>query len=87
METQKVGVREFRDKLSTYLTEAKAPLAITRHGETIGLFLPTPRKRTEAQRVALEEASTRWREELARHDLDEEAYVADFKRFRKSTRT
>ena len=36
METVKIGVREFRDKLATYLLESEAPLAITRHGDTIG---------------------------------------------------
>ncbi len=28
METLKIGVREFRDKLATYLLESEAPLAI-----------------------------------------------------------
>ncbi len=38
MSTQSVGIREFRDKLATYLLTADKPLAITRHGDTIGLL-------------------------------------------------
>ena len=48
METQRVGIREFRDKLATYLLESDKALAITRHGDTIGYYLPARRKRTEA---------------------------------------
>jgi hypothetical protein len=40
METQRVGIREFRDKLATYLLESDKALAITRHGDTIGYYLP-----------------------------------------------
>ncbi len=35
METVKIGIREFRENLAGYLESAK-PLAITRHGETLG---------------------------------------------------
>lgn len=47
METAKIGVREFRENLSGYL-EGGQPLAITRHGETLGFFIPAnKRSRTE----------------------------------------
>ena len=32
MEKLKVGIREFREKLATYLLETEVPVAITRHG-------------------------------------------------------
>ena len=40
----KVGIREFREKLAAYLISDR-PVAVTRHGDTIGLYIPTPRKR------------------------------------------
>ncbi len=40
METIKVGIREFRSHLPHYLLEVGQPVAITRHGETIGYFIP-----------------------------------------------
>ena len=38
MQTTKVGIREFREHLSDYL-ESKTPVAITRHGSTIGIYV------------------------------------------------
>lgn len=82
MDTQKVGIREFRDKLASYLLESEAPLAITRHGDTVGYFIPARRKRSEAERAALKEASTRWQEILDSEGISEEEVAADFKRWR-----
>jgi len=39
MQTLKIGIREFRQKLAGYL-ESGTPLAITRHGETLGFYIP-----------------------------------------------
>ena len=47
METPKVGIREFRENLATYL-ESTTPVAITRHGATIGVYVPTRPKPSEA---------------------------------------
>ena len=44
METLKVGIREFRDKLASYLLESDVPVAITRHGDTVGYYIPARRK-------------------------------------------
>jgi len=41
MDTLKVGIREFRNQLPHYLLEAGQAIAITRHGETIGYFIPS----------------------------------------------
>ena len=46
MATQRIGIREFRESLSTYLLQSQAPIAITRHGDTVGYYIPTRRKRT-----------------------------------------
>ena len=55
MGTHKVGIREFREKLSAYLLESDEVITITRHGETVGYYIPTRRKRSsEAEREARE---------------------------------
>jgi PHD/YefM family antitoxin component YafN of YafNO toxin-antitoxin module len=82
METLKIGIREFRDNLATYLLESEAPLAITRHGDTVGYFIPVRRKRSEAERAALKEASARWQDVLVSSGISEEEAVTDFKRWR-----
>ena len=79
METLKIGMREFRDKLATYLLESETPLAITRHGDTVGYFIPARRKRNEAERAALKEAAARWQEVLDSEGISEEEAVASFK--------
>ena len=82
METVKIGMREFRDKLATYLLESESPVAITRHGDTVGYFIPTRRKRSETERTALEEASARWQDVLARAGVTEDGAIKDFKQWR-----
>jgi PHD/YefM family antitoxin component YafN of YafNO toxin-antitoxin module len=82
METVKVGMREFRDKLATYLLESESPVAITRHGDTVGYFIPARRKRSDADKEALREASTRWQEVLDAERISEDEAVAGFKQWR-----
>jgi PHD/YefM family antitoxin component YafN of YafNO toxin-antitoxin module len=86
METVKVGMREFRDKLATYLLESETPLAITRHGDTIGYFLPARRKRSDADKAALKEAAARWQEILDAEGILKDETVADFKAWRSKQR-
>ncbi len=82
MEPVKVGMREFRDKLATYLLASESPVAITRHGDTVGYFIPTRPKRTEADKDALREAAVRWQEILDAGGVTEEEALADFKQAR-----
>jgi PHD/YefM family antitoxin component YafN of YafNO toxin-antitoxin module len=82
METQKIGIREFRDKLSTYLLESDTPVAITRHGDTVGYYIPARRRRSETDRAALKEATSRWQEVLATEGISEDEAVEDFKKWR-----
>jgi len=86
METQRIGIREFRDKLATYLLESDAPLAITRHGDTVGYYIPARRKRTETERAALKEAGARLQQVMAAAGIAEEDVIADFKQWRKDQR-
>jgi PHD/YefM family antitoxin component YafN of YafNO toxin-antitoxin module len=79
-------MREFRDKLATYLLESDAPVAITRHGDTVGYYIPARRKRTDAERASLQEASARWRQILTAEGVSEEDAVEDFKRWRADKR-
>ena len=40
MTTIKVGVREFRERIASFL-ESDTPVAVTRRGETLGVYVPT----------------------------------------------
>ena len=85
METTKVGIREFRENLSTYL-ESKTPVAITRHGATIGVYLPTRPKPSQADLEALRIAGEKMQEFLASAGLTEDEIVEDFKALRREKR-
>ena len=86
METVRVGMREFRSKLAQYLLEAETPIAITRHGETVGFFIPVRPKRTAAERAALKDAAERFDRLLADAGVTEEELMADFKAWRAQKR-
>ena len=82
MEAVKVGIREFRDKLASYLLESDAPMAITRHGDTVGYYIPARRKRSENDRDALRQVATRMQGMLAAEGISEDEILADFKKWR-----
>jgi PHD/YefM family antitoxin component YafN of YafNO toxin-antitoxin module len=86
METLKVGIREFREKLASYLLETDMPVAITRHGDTVGYYIPARRKRAEADRAALKEAASRLQVALAAEGISEEEILKDFKQWRAGRR-
>lgn len=83
MET--VGIREFREKLADYL-ESSAPVAITRHGETIGFYIPTRRKRTDEEKAALDEAVARMQKMLVDRGITEDELIAEVEQLRKQAR-
>jgi antitoxin (DNA-binding transcriptional repressor) of toxin-antitoxin stability system len=86
MATERVGIREFREKLSGYL-ESSTPVAITRHGETIGFYVPTRRLPNEADLEALQRAGERLSALIAASGTSEEELVNEFKALRKKRRT
>ncbi len=85
MPTSKVGIREFRENLSTYL-ESKTPVAITRHGATIGIYLPTRPKPSQADLEALRAAGEKLDALIAAAGTNEEELMEDFKKIRRASR-
>jgi len=84
MSTIKVGVRQFRERIASFL-EAGGPVAVTRRGETLGVYVPTRRKGpSTADPSELKAAADRLAEALA--DVNEEEFVAEFKRRRRRRR-
>ncbi len=51
MPTIKVGVREFREQIARFL-ESDTPVAVTRRGETLGVYVPTPRRAVKSADLA-----------------------------------
>lgn len=81
MATRKVGVREFRERIASFL-ESETPVAVTRRGETLGVYVPTRRKRPKkAELSELKAAADRLAKALA--SLEEEEVVSEFKAVRR----
>ena len=85
VQTTKVGIREFRENLSSYL-ESKTPVAITRHGATIGVYLPTRPKPSQADLEALRAAGEKLDAMIAAAGTSEEELMEDFKKLRRESR-
>lgn len=81
METTKVGIREFRADIAEYIASNK-PVAITRHGQTVGFFIPT-HSYAEADVAALKKASATLARLLAAKSVDVDAVVDELKSVRK----
>lgn len=81
MEATKVGIREFRSGLAEYIASS-TPVAVTRHGQTVGYFIPT-QGQVDADIVALKKASSTLDQMLAAKGIDVESLVAGFKAARK----
>jgi hypothetical protein len=85
MHATKVGIREFRENLSTYL-ESRTPVAITRHGATIGIYLPARPKPIQADLEAFRAAGEKLDAMIAAAGTGEEELMNDFKKLRREGR-
>lgn len=85
METLKVGMREFRENLAGYL-ESGTPLAIMRHGETIGFYIPAQKRTRKAAVEAMRAAAKDLDEMIASWCAGEEELMQEYKEIRRAAR-
>ncbi len=79
----KVGVRDFRERIASFL-ESDTPVAVTRRGEALGVYVPTRRKRLKTADISeLKAASDRLARVLT--EVDEGELVAEFKELYRRT--
>ena len=78
----KIGMREFRAHLPQYLLTS-SPLAITRHGETVGFYIPTRHHPEKADLDALKSAALQLEKLLADHGVSEDELLLEFRSLRK----
>jgi antitoxin (DNA-binding transcriptional repressor) of toxin-antitoxin stability system len=79
-EALSVGIREFRSALAEYI-DADTPVTITRHGQTVGLFIPL-RRPTPADVEHMQQAAADFRKAMPLSDDEVESIVADFEALR-----
>jgi len=79
--TTKVGIREFRAGLADYIA-SETPVAVTRHGQTVGFFIPTKTDLT-AEISAFKDAAEKLDALLEAQGVDIEDVVSEFKDVRR----
>ncbi|MEK7407088.1 MAG: type II toxin-antitoxin system Phd/YefM family antitoxin [Acidobacteriota bacterium] len=84
-ETVRVGIREFREKLARFL-ESPSPVAITRHGETVGFYIPAWPRRKDADLEALRRAAAQLDALVEAAGASEDELVKEFKELRRGSR-
>jgi hypothetical protein len=85
METVKVGMREFRENLAGYL-ESGTPLAIMRHGETLGFYIPAQKRSRKAELEAMRAVAKDLDEMIASWVAGEEELMEEYKEIRQAAR-
>jgi hypothetical protein len=85
METLRIGMREFRENLASYL-EAGAPLAITRNGETLGFYIPAHKRSRKAELEAMRAAAKELDEMIAEWGASEDELMGEYKEIRQAAR-
>jgi hypothetical protein len=85
METTKIGIREFRENLAGYL-ESDQPLAITRHGETLGFYIPAQKHSRAAELEAMRAAAKDLDEMIASWGASENELMDEYKQIQRSAR-
>ena len=78
----RIGIRELRSRLASHL-ESSTPIEVTRHGRTIGLYVPLPQQGNLSDREKVMEAGRLMQAELERLGLSEDELSADFRAWRK----
>ncbi|HGS8256759.1 TPA: type II toxin-antitoxin system Phd/YefM family antitoxin [Legionella pneumophila] len=73
----KVGMREFREHLNEYVLKS-SPVAVSRHGEIVGYYIPTKSHAENSDLNALKKAAENLDKMLAEHGVSEKELFVDF---------
>ena len=85
MQTVRVGIREFREKLAGYL-ESGTPLAIMRRGETLGYYIPAQKRSRRAELESMRAAAKDLDQMIASWGASEDELMAEYKGIRRAAR-
>ena len=85
METEKIGMREFRENLAGHLEGGKT-LDITRHGETLGFFIPVQKRSHKAELAAMRAAAKQLDTMIESWKTSEDELMQEYKEIRRANR-
>ena len=81
----KISIREFRNQMAGYIA-ARSPFAVTKHGHTVGYYIPVNTAPRDEDYNALRAAAAAFDKMMREQGLDEETLMQDFKDLRASER-
>lgn len=81
MDLEKINMREFRNNIAKYLS-TKNLVAVTRHGQIIGYFVPTKADEIDLEFENLKVLANRLNNLLKEKGISEDDLVEDFKKLR-----
>jgi len=85
MQTEKIGMQGLRENLADYLGSGR-PLAITRHGETLGFFIPAQKRSRKAEIEAMRAAAKELDAMIATWGASEDELMQEYKKIRRTSR-
>jgi antitoxin (DNA-binding transcriptional repressor) of toxin-antitoxin stability system len=85
METEKIGMRELRENLAGHLERGR-PLAITRHGETLGFFIPAQKRSRKSAVEAMRAAAKDLDAMIASWGASEDQLMDEYKEIQRTNR-
>jgi len=85
VKTERIGVRQFRENLTGYL-EGGRPIAIARHGETLGFFIPAQKRSRRAEVEAMRAAAKELDAMIAGWAASEDELMREYKEIRRTNR-
>lgn len=85
MDATKVGMREFRHRFGEY-AEADKPVAVTKHGRTVGFYIPVRRRPEAEDLAAFREAREALQTWMREQGVSEDTLVEEFSLLRKEKR-
>jgi PHD/YefM family antitoxin component YafN of YafNO toxin-antitoxin module len=80
---EKISIREFRNNMAHYTSNA-TPVAVMKHGHTVGYYIPVHREPSAEDRQNLREAAAAFDALLAQHGLQEDEIIAEFQALRRT---
>jgi antitoxin (DNA-binding transcriptional repressor) of toxin-antitoxin stability system len=76
---KRVGVREFKDKATSYISKAET-IVIEKHGEPVGWYIPIPKKDKRNVKTAMKQLEETIRQTLKKTKVSEEDLAEFFSR-------
>ncbi len=82
---EKVGIREFRNNIAKYV-DGSTPLAVMKHGHTVGYYIPIQQQPNEEDYRALQQAAGVFDQMMQECGLDEENLLKEFQETRRQNK-